>query len=76
MTVSSGWASGTGGMASADDAKVRAKATAINLIIAYLPLLAGTKTRDHPFHPFAAPAWGLLFFLVRYCPHTAAGVIA
>jgi hypothetical protein len=37
MTVSSGWASGTGGMACADDAKVRAKATAINLTIALSP---------------------------------------
>ena len=48
MTVSSGWASGAGGMACTDDAKARAKPTAINLIMAYLPLLARTKTRLTP----------------------------
>jgi hypothetical protein len=35
MTISSGWASGAGGMASAVDAKASAKAIAINLIIRF-----------------------------------------
>jgi len=38
MTVSSGWTSCTGGVACAEDATARAKATTISLIIAQLPL--------------------------------------
>jgi hypothetical protein len=50
MMVRSCCGTDTGGKAYADDAKVRAKATAIDLIIASLPL--SSSFRDFEFNPF------------------------
>jgi len=54
MTSRSGWLrDATGGKACADDAKVRAKATAINLSIASLPFFLGVLI--HPKSRLSGP---------------------
>src|ERR1051326_3531863 len=51
MTVSSGCRTETGGMACADDAKASAKATAINLIITFLPVCGAAFLQRLPDDP-------------------------